>query len=353
MGISFKHPLISRVRKPSGSIYKILRLNRAEYGHTFKSKKKKESDYYGYYPDVSQFLSNLGQYLKLKKSNFLVGLGAESIIKDVLFYFSKGKKRIGLLTPTYFMYNIYSKLYGYKVFNLKINPETAINLNIGDLKKFLIKNSINLFVLVNPSHPFEKNWSKIEIQNLLNFFKKKNIILILDEVYTGLGSKTSKDLIRKFNNLIIIGSLSKNIGLPALRVGFMISSKSMIKLMESFRLAIELPFHTIKKIYYFLKQKKKILRIKANIISARKFAHREFKKRDILAFGKFGNSVTFKVKDKLIAKKIGNFMKKNKIIINYSYPKPFENFLNITTANTDNLKFFFLKLDKLFRIIKK
>ena len=97
----------------------------------------------------------------------------------------------------------------------------------------------------------------------------------------------------------------------------------------------------------------RILRIKANIISARKFAHREFKKRDILAFGKFGNSVTFKVKDKLIAKKIGNFMKKNKIIINYSYPKPFENFLNITTANTDNLKFFFLKLDKLFRIIKK
>ena len=172
-------------------------------------------------------------------------------------------------------------------------------------------------------------------------------------MYTGLGSKTSKDLIRKFNNLIIIGSLSKNIGLPALRVGFMISSKSMIKLMESFRLAIELPFHTIKIMSYFLKQKKKILRIKANIISARKFAHREFKKRDILAFGKFGNSVTFKVKDKLIAKKIGNFMKKNKIIINYSYPKPFENFLNITTANTDNLKFFFLKLDKLFRIIKK
>ena len=40
------------------------------------------------------------------------------------------------------MYNIYSKLYGYKVFNLQINPETAIKLNISDLKKFLIKNNI-------------------------------------------------------------------------------------------------------------------------------------------------------------------------------------------------------------------
>ena len=70
MAISFKHPFIPRIRKPSGSIYKILRLNRAEYGHTFKSNKKKESDYYGYYPDISQFLSNLGRYLKLKKAIF-------------------------------------------------------------------------------------------------------------------------------------------------------------------------------------------------------------------------------------------------------------------------------------------
>lgn len=351
MGISFKHPFVSRIRKPSSSIYKILRLNRAEYGHTFKSKEKKESDYYGYYPDILQLLSNLEKYLKIKKSNFLVGLGAESIIKDILFYFSKGKKRIGLLTPTYFMYNIYSKLYGYKVFNLQINPETAIKLNISDLKKFLIKNSINLLVLVNPSHPFEKNWSKSEIENLLIFCKKKNILFILDEVYQGLGSKTSKDLIRKFDNLIIIGSLSKNIGLPALRVGFMIASKNIIKLIESFRLAIELPYHTIKIASYFLKQKNKIMKIKKNIINARKFAHNEFKKRDIPAFGKFGNSVTFKVKNRTIAKKLGEFMKNNKIIINYSYPKPFENFLNITTTNTDNLKFFFSILDK-FKISK-
>ena len=106
-----------------------------------------------------------------------------------MVYVSKGKKRLGLLTPTYFMYTIYSKLYGYQVFNLPINPESANKLNITDLKKFLIKNSINLLVLVNPSHPFEKNWSKSEIESLLIFCKKKNILLILDEVYTSLGQK--------------------------------------------------------------------------------------------------------------------------------------------------------------------
>ena len=42
------------------------------------------------------------------------------------------------------------------------------------------------------------------------------------------------------------------------------------------------------------------------------------KKRNT-SFGKFGNSVTFKLKDKSTTKKLGNYMKKNKIMINYSY----------------------------------
>ena len=351
MKFNFKHPIINRIRKPNSSIYNVLRLNSAEYGHSYKlSKKKKDSDHYGYYPDISTLIHDLRRYLKVSDKNFLVGLGAESIIKDVLFFFSKQKKRIGFLTPNYFMYNIYSKLYGYKIFNLKINPELPQNLNTSDLKKFISKNLIDIFLLVNPSHPFEKNWSSNEIKDLLNFCKKKNKILIIDEVYQGLGSVSSKKFIEKFDNLIIIGSLSKNIGLPALRVGYMMASKKLIKYMESFRLAIELPYHSIKLSSEYLKNKKLIMKIKKNIVDARKFAHREFKKRGIPAFGYFGNSVTFKVKNNFSAKKIGNFLKKRKIIINYSYQKPFENFLNITTANINNLKIFFSKLDQIKNI---
>ena len=40
MKFSFNRPIVSRIRKPSDQIYNTLRLNRAEYGHSFKSKKK-------------------------------------------------------------------------------------------------------------------------------------------------------------------------------------------------------------------------------------------------------------------------------------------------------------------------
>ena len=42
------------------------------------------------------------------------------------------------------------------------------------------------------------------------------------------------------------------------------------------------------------------------------------RKRNIPAFGSFGNSVTFKVKNSITAKKL-RFLKKRKIIINYKY----------------------------------
>ena len=54
------------------------------------------------------------------------------------------------------MYSIYAKLFGYKIFSLNINPEFPKNLTINDLKKFIKKNRVDLFILVNPSHPFEK-----------------------------------------------------------------------------------------------------------------------------------------------------------------------------------------------------
>ena len=42
MKFNFKHPIINRIRKPNSSIYNVLRLNRAEYGHSYKLSKKKK-----------------------------------------------------------------------------------------------------------------------------------------------------------------------------------------------------------------------------------------------------------------------------------------------------------------------
>ena len=121
---------------------------------------------------------------------------------------------------------------------------------------FLVK-KIDIFILVNPSHPFERNWSISELVKLLKFCKQNQILLIIDEVYQGLGSVSAIKLIKRFTNLIIIQSFSKNFGLPGIRVGYALSIKKNIEKIESCRLSIELPFYSIKIASQYLDNKKK------------------------------------------------------------------------------------------------
>ena len=152
MRSNFKQPVIKRLRKPENNFYQYLRLHRAEFGHSIKSKKK-ATDYHGYYPDVTSLIKKLSNHLKIKEKNLILGLGAESIIKDILFFFSKTKKNIGYLSPNYFMYNIYSKLFGYRSYDLKINPEKPDSLNVFEIKKFLAKIILIFFYwLIHPIH---------------------------------------------------------------------------------------------------------------------------------------------------------------------------------------------------------
>ena len=90
MRSNFKHPIIKRLRKSENDFYRFLRLHRAEFGHSI-NKKKTDTDYYGYYPDVTKLIKRLSIHLKIQEKNLILGLGAESIIKDILFLVKQKK----------------------------------------------------------------------------------------------------------------------------------------------------------------------------------------------------------------------------------------------------------------------
>ena len=109
----------------------------------------------------------------------------------------------------------------------------------------------------------------------------------------------------------------------------------------------ELPSDVIDQgIDLFKNYKRKFYLELKKVINARNYAIKELKKRNKIINGGHGNSLSIFFKNKKILKKTGNDLKKNKIIVNYNYPKPYENFLNITTSSKPNLKKFFKIFDK-------
>ena len=340
-----KFRIYPRIRKESENPKKYIRLHRAEFAHDF-SRKKYNID--NYYPDSEVLIDEIAKFYKKGKKNILLGLGAESLIKDtIIWHQQKFNIKSCLNTyPNFFMYEIFFKLFNYKKFYFKIDALNPSKTNSKIIKENIRKNKISLLILVNPAHPIEKYWTTKEMVEILKYAKKKNTFVIVDEVYQGIGSPSCEGLINRFKNLIIIKSFSKTFGYPGLRIGFAIGNKSVIEQIESFRLSHELPAQIIREgVNLFKNYKQKVLPRIVKIINARKYALKEFLKRKCVVNGKYGNSLSIYFKNKNKLKKLGDKLKKNKIIVNYRYPKPYENFLNITTTSKSNLKIFFKIFD--------
>ena len=74
--------IIKRYRKKSPDSNIFLRLNRAEFGQKFGITIDEDK----FYPDIESLISKLKKTLKLsKKSQIVLGLGAESLIKEIFF----------------------------------------------------------------------------------------------------------------------------------------------------------------------------------------------------------------------------------------------------------------------------
>ncbi len=341
-----KFSTYNRIRKKSEDPKKYIRLHRAEFGHDIGKQRNFKNNYY---PDAENLIKEIAKFHKKKKENILLGLGAESLIKDtIIWHQQKFKIRKSLNTfPNFFMYEIFLKLFNYKKFYFKIDAINPRRTNTETITNIIKNKKISLLVIVNPAHPFEKYWTNKEVEKILKFAKQNKVFVIVDEVYQGMGSKSCINLIKKYDNFVIIKSVSKTFGYPGLRIGFAIGHKKIIKQIESFRLSHELPSDVIDQgIDLFKNYKRKVLPRIKKVINARNYAIKELKKRNKIINGGHGNSLSIFFKNKKILKKTGNDLKKNKIIVNYNYPKPYENFLNITTSSKPNLKKFFKIFDK-------
>jgi len=115
-------------------------------------------------------------------------------------------------------------------------------LNIDDIIKSLKKEKIELLLLSNPKNPTGYYYNTTDLNKLVGFLKKNNIIAIIDEVYSFyVYDKLSKEPLSICNaidsiqdsNIIIINGLTKGWKLPGFRLCWILANQNIIKNIQS------------------------------------------------------------------------------------------------------------------------
>jgi len=205
--------------------------------------KIKESNYTSYPKDnFDSTYANISNYLNISLNNFYISNGADGVIREIFLMFQTKIKKVGLLSNTYGMYDVYAKLFKKEIINIPylININEKIENICKFDKKYFNKviNNIDIFFFVNPNQVSNNDFTLTELEHLCINYPNK--LFIIDEAYTGFGNYTAISLIKKYTNIFIIRSFSKTFGLASSRIGVLIGNKKSIK-----------PFNQICAIYSF------------------------------------------------------------------------------------------------------
>ncbi|MBN2735053.1 MAG: histidinol-phosphate transaminase [Methanomicrobiaceae archaeon] len=145
--------------------------------------------------------------------HIVTGVGMDGVIENVIRTFIDCKDKVCVSTPTFSFYNLAVSAQGGEVVNVRRNEDFSV-----DCDEFIKGCSgAKLAFLCTPNNPTGTVTPVSDIEYILNSI---DCMLFLDNAYVDFCDTDYRDLVKKYDNLIIGRTMSKAFGLAGMRVGY-------------------------------------------------------------------------------------------------------------------------------------
>lgn len=214
------------------------------------------------------------------QDNIIVGNGASEFIRIFNRHFIK---KVTIPVPTFDEYEDLDKA---KIDHYILAEENDFTLDADEFIKSVKKSNSNFAVIINPNNPTSSLTEREKIVKILENNKHLDGVIVDESFidFTGDREKYSvQPLVNKYSNLIVLRSLSKEFGVPGLRIGYVVSSNGSIKN----KIREYLPIWNVNSIAerfieLFPKYEAEYLRSIERIIDDRDIFYKEWKKINML-----------------------------------------------------------------------
>ncbi len=178
------------------------------------------------YPDPLSLELKIAEKENLSATQVSVTNGSDAAIRKVFEAFVSPGDCVIFPSPTYQMYEVYGKLYQAKVET--IDYCTDRTLDISDLKQKISTHKPKLFCLVNPDQPTGTIQSLETLKELASCCNEQGTVFLVDEAYYNCKTDSAAKLLTTFDNVVVTRSFSKMYGFGGIRLGYVLSSASLI-----------------------------------------------------------------------------------------------------------------------------
>lgn len=282
-------------------------------------------------PTMDELRTTIGAYYGLDKANVFVGNGSDEVLAFAFMGLFDPGKPIRFPQITYSFYPVYAKVFNIDYEEVPLNDDFTL-----DVERFF--ESVGGVIFPNPNAPTSIYLPLHEIERILEHNKDR--VVIVDEAYVDFAEASAATLINKYDNLLVVQTMSKSRALAGLRVGFALGNneliKGLIRMKDSFnsypvdRLALVGAKAAIEDEAYFREITKKI-------IQTRTWVTEELQSLGFKVLPSQTNFV-FTTHETYPAERLYEALKQRNILIRYFKTKPIENHVRITIGTDEEMK---------------
>lgn len=202
--------------------------------------KKVTPEFLAIYPEETIPTRKYANLLGLELENVTLTAGSSVGMGYVIKVFGEPGKNILTVTPSFAMYEVYAKMIGMNV--VQMSYENDFTFKYENILSKINENT-GIVVLVNPNMPVGNVYDESIIRQIIEKAYSFGSLVIIDEAYYYFYNKSTTDLIKEYNNVVVLRTFSKMLSIPALRVGVIISNPEIIKNINNYK-----PHYTVNSI---------------------------------------------------------------------------------------------------------
>lgn len=177
-------------------------------------------------PTASGFCRQAAATHGVAMENIVAVNGGDELLRLAVTTFVEPGQPVGTVEPGYSLYPVLAELHATPVFSITRGADWAVP---ADLSERMNSAGVKLLFLVNPNAPTGTLTPVEELAKIAATFKG---VLVIDEAYVDFVDPELKhdavDLIRRFENVLLLRTMSKGYSLAGLRFGYGIASASLI-----------------------------------------------------------------------------------------------------------------------------
>ncbi|MBA4397153.1 MAG: histidinol-phosphate transaminase [Syntrophus sp. (in: bacteria)] len=184
------------------------------------------------YPDAGapMLRKRYGALCGVDENMVMTGNGSDELIQILCAAMARPGAGILIPTPTFVMYRIIALNCGMGVTEVRLDD--AFDLDVAVMLDKAADESPALIFLSYPNSPTGNWFGEDRIRAIL---EASAGVVVVDEAYFNFSGKTFLPLLKQYDNLVILRTLSK-VGYAALRIGFLLGAPELVRELNKVRL---------------------------------------------------------------------------------------------------------------------